>query len=229
MLAISRVVLSGAWLMDVFPFTIVGFDLDGTLLDTSADLAAGVNHALGSVGRAPLTVEQVRAMIGGGGRHMLSLALDASGGGDAALLDRLYPAMIEFYAAHIAVHTTPFPGALTMLDGLAARGVAIGLATNKAEPLARALLDALGLTWRFAAIVGDAGKPSPDGIEAMIARCGGGRAAFVGDSIYDVGAAKAAGIPAVACAFGFLDQVETLGANAVIGHFDQLIPALETL
>ena len=214
--------------MHVFPFTIVGFDLDGTLLDTSVDLAAAVNHALATIGRAPLTVDRVRPMIGGGGRHMLQLALAASG--DEALLDRLYPVMIDFYAAHIAVHTAPFPGALAMLDGLAARGVKIALVTNKAEKLARPLLDALGLTPRFAWIIGGAGKPSPEPIQTMIARCGGGRAAFVGDSIYDVGAARAAGIPAVACAFGFLDKpVEALGAEAVIAHFDELIPVLESL
>lgn len=216
--------------MDVFPFTIVGFDLDGTLLDTSGDLTVAMNHALASEGRAPLTVDLVRTMIGGGGRHMLSLALAASGGGDDAMLDRLLPVMLDFYAAHIAVHTTPFPGALAMLDGLAARDVAIAMVTNKAERLARALLDALGLTARFATVIGGAGKPSPAPIEAMIARCGGGPAAFIGDSIYDVGAARAAGIPAVACAFGFLNQpVETLGADAVIEHFDQLIPTLERL
>lgn len=216
--------------MNVFPFTIVGFDLDGTLLDTSADLAAAVNHALAQEGRAPLAVDKVRPMIGGGGRHMLSLALTATGGCDDALLDRLYPVMIDFYAAHIAVHTTPFPDALAMLDGLAARGVKIAMVTNKAEKLARPLLDTLGLTQRFATIIGGAGKPSPVAIETMIARCGGGRAAFVGDSIYDVGAAQAAGIPSVACAFGFLNQpVETLGADAVIAHFDELIPTLERL
>lgn len=216
--------------MNVFPFTIVGFDLDGTLLDTSADLAAAVNHALATEGRAPLPVDRVRPMIGGGGRHMLSLALAATGGGDRSMLDRLYPVMIDFYAANIAIHTMPFPGALPMLDALAGLDVTIALVTNKAERLARLLLDAVGITGRFATIVGGAGKPSPAPIEAMIARCGGGRAAFVGDSVYDVGAAHAAGIPAIACAFGFLNQpVETLGADAVIAHFDDLIPVLERL
>ncbi|MFT3976171.1 MAG: HAD-IA family hydrolase [Sphingomonas bacterium] len=216
--------------MDVFPFTIVGFDLDGTLLDTAMDLTAAVNHTLATEGRETLPVERVRRMIGGGGRHMLELALEATGGCDAALLDRLLPRMLDFYRAHIAVHTTPFPGAIAMLDALAARGVAIALVTNKAERLARPLLDALDLTPRFATVIGGAGKPSPAPIEAMIAQCGGGQAAFVGDSIYDVGAAHAAGIKAVACAFGFLNQpVETLGADAVIAHFDELIPTLETL
>lgn len=216
--------------MHVFPFTIVGFDLDGTLLDTSADLAAAVNHALAADGRAPLSVAAVRSMIGGGGRRMMALALAATGGSDEALLDRLNPVMIDYYAAHIAVHTTPFPGALAMLDELAARDVRIAMVTNKAEALTLPLLDTLGLTSRFTTVIGGAGKPSPLPIEAMIAQCGGGPAAFVGDSHFDVDAAQAAGIPAVACAFGFLTKpVDELGADAVIEHFDQLIPMLEKL
>ena len=120
------------------------------------------------------------------------------------------------------------------LDALAARNVTLAVMTNKREDFARPILDALGLTQRFATIIGGdtlgIGKPSPLPIEAMIARCGGGRAAFVGDSSFDVDAAHAAGIPAIACAFGFLNQpVETLGAEAVIAHFDELVPALEKL
>ena len=63
--------------MASFSFDIVGFDLDGTLLDTSGDLAAAVNHALASAGRAPLPVERVRPMIGGGSRHMLAQGMAA--------------------------------------------------------------------------------------------------------------------------------------------------------
>ena len=61
----------------------------------------------------------------------------------------------------------------------------------------------------------------------MIARCGGGRAAFVGDSIYDILAAKNAGIPSIAVSFGFLMQpVEELGADAVIDGYGELVPTL---
>ncbi|WEK42556.1 MAG: HAD-IA family hydrolase [Candidatus Sphingomonas colombiensis] len=220
--------------MHVFPFTIVGFDLDGTLLDTSADLAAAVNHALAVDGRAPVPVDAVRAMIGGGARRMLTQALTVTGGYDEPLLDRLFPLLLDFYAANLVVDTIPFPGMIAALDALAARNVTLAVMTNKREDFARPILDALGLSNRFATIIGGdtlgVGKPSPLPIEAMIARCGGGRAAFVGDSSFDVDAAHAAGIPAVACAFGFLNQpVETLGAEAVIAHFDELISALEKL
>ncbi|PZQ61245.1 MAG: phosphoglycolate phosphatase [Sphingomonas taxi] len=222
--------------MASFPFPIVGFDLDGTLLDTSGDLTAALNHALASAGRPTLEVDEVKPMIGGGARHMLAQGMAATGGCTDAELDVLQARLLDYYQAHIAVLTRPFPHALDALDTLAAMGVTLALVTNKLEALARRVLDDLALTNRFAAIIGGDtmgpgnGKPSRQPIDAMIARCGGGRAAFVGDSIYDVAAAHAAGIPAVACSFGFLMQpVETLGANAIIHDFDQLIPALERL
>lgn len=231
--------LSGAAAMAAFPFRVVGFDLDGTLLDTSGDLAAAVNDALASAGRPTLDVAAIRPMIGGGARHMLAQGMQATGGCTDAELDRLTARLLRHYEANIAVHTRPFPGALDALDALAARGVTIGIMTNKVERLATTLLDALGLRARFAAVVGGdtvgKGKPAPEPIEEMVRRCqavggGAGRAAFVGDSIYDVEGAHNAGLPAVAVSFGFLQQpVETLGAEAVIDRYDELLPALERL
>lgn len=222
--------------MTSFPFAIVGLDLDGTLLDTSGDLAAAVNHALASAGRPLLSVEQVKPMIGGGARHMLAQGMAATGGCTDAELDLLHKRLLDHYAANISVLTAPYPHALDTLDRLAAMGVKIAIVTNKLERFARTILDDLALTGRFACIIGGDtmgpgnGKPSRMPIDAMIARCGGGRAAFVGDSIYDIAAAHAAGIPAIACRFGFLMQpVEELGADAIIDGFDQLIPALERL
>jgi phosphoglycolate phosphatase len=226
--------------MSDFPFTLVGFDLDGTLLDTSGDLAAAVNHALGSAGRPSLPVEAIRPMIGGGSRHMLAQGMTATGGCTDAELDVLQARLLAYYEAHIAVETRPFPGCLDALDALAARGVTLAVVTNKNERLARLVLDSLGLGERFATIIGGdtlgpgRGKPAPDLIELMVERCGRGtegvRAAFVGDSIYDVRAAQAAGLPVIACSFGFLQQpVGTLGADAVIDGYAELVATLETL
>jgi len=218
------------------PFDIVGFDLDGTLLDTSGDLAAAVNHALASVGRAPLTVAQVKPMIGGGARHMLAQGMAATGGCDEATLDVLHRRLLDHYEMHIADLTQPYPGALAALDALAAQGVRVAMVTNKLEALARKLLDALGLAARFACLIGGDtmgpgnAKPSPKPIYEMVARCGGGTAAFVGDSIFDVEAGKAAGLPTIACSFGFLMQpVADLGADAVIDGYDELLPTLARL
>jgi phosphoglycolate phosphatase len=220
--------------MTDFPFAIVGFDLDGTLLDTSGDLAAAVNHALESAGRAALPVAAIKPMIGGGARHMLAQGMAATGGCTEAELDVLHRRLLAYYEANMVVHTAPYPHALQALDALAARGVTLGVMTNKIERYARHLLDTLGLSDRFAALVGGdtlpVGKPDPAPIRLMVERCGGGSAAFVGDSVYDVRAAKAAGLPVIGCAFGFLDRpADQLGADAVIDGFDQLVPTLERL
>jgi phosphoglycolate phosphatase len=221
---------------DRIGFDIVGFDLDGTLLDTSGDLAAAVNHALASIGRDPLPVAQLRTMIGGGGRHMLAQGMTATGGYTEAQLDTLLQRLLDHYADHIAVETRPFPQCLAALDALAAQGARLAVVTNKTEALAKKLLEALGLTDRFVTIIGgdtlgaERRKPSPAPIHEMIARLGGGTAAFVGDSIFDVEAAKAAGVPVVACSFGFLDRpVDELGADAVIDDYADLLPTLARL
>ena len=69
-----------------------------------------------------------------------------------------------------------------------------------------------------------------DALHAMVAQLGGGAAAFVGDTTYDTRAARNAGLPSVAVSFGFCDAAPgELGADAVIGHFDELVGALGEL
>ena len=217
-----------------FPFRVVGFDLDGTLVDTAADLTAAVNHALSLIDRAPLSEAEVRPMIGLGAKHMLEQGLRATGGAEDGVAERLYPDLLRYYEAHIAVHSRPFPGLTAALDRLDALGVRTAVATNKAEGMARKLLGELGLAERMAAIVGGDSlavlKPAAEPILTMIEQSGGGRAAFVGDSIYDVMAARAAATPSIVVRFGFLDRpAEDLGADHVIDHYDELVPLLAGL
>lgn len=238
--------------MSGFPFTIVGFDLDGTLIDTSEDLRAAANHALAMADIAPLSPAQIRSAIGGGARLMLARGIEAAGAlpPPPERFEAMFDAFLSYYAANIAVYSRPFPGALAALDRLAELSVRVGIVTNKREHFARLLFDALGLTERFDAIIGGdtlpVAKPHPAPIRAMIGQCSGSlhrhrslqslprsgdfHACFVGDSHFDIDAAQAAGIPAIACRFGFLMQpVETLGADAIIDHFDDLVPTLQRL
>ncbi|MDB5713788.1 MAG: family hydrolase [Sphingomonadales bacterium] len=222
--------------MNEFPYAIVGFDLDGTFLDTSMDLMAAVNHALASAGRPPLTVEQVKPMIGGGAKHMLSQGMAATGGCEPAELDRLHALLLSYYEVNISAHTQPYPGAMAAIDAFDTMGVKVAIVTNKLEGLAVRLLSELDLLGRFVTVIGGdtmgpgRAKPAADPIIEMIARCGGGRTAFVGDSMFDIQAAKNAGVANVACSFGFLMQpVQELEADAVIDHYDELIPTLRRI
>lgn len=227
-------------LMTDFPFDIVGFDLDGTLLDTSGDLTAAVNHTLAIAGKPPLALEDVKPMIGGGAKMMLEHGLKASGGIAEDEFRPLYRAMMAYYTENVSVHTKPFPGAVALLDQLDAIGVRYGVVTNKFESLAVRALTDLGLYDRMVTVIGvdtlgkERAKPKGDPIIELIARAqalgSGPRAVFIGDSIYDTMSAKAAGVPSVACAFGFLmHSVEEMDADAVIDHFDELIPTLRKL
>ena len=100
--------------------------------------------------------------------------------------------------------------------------------------MARALIETLGLTGRFSAIVGgdtlgpDRLKPKPDLVVEMMRQAGGGRTIFLGDTENDTGAARAAGIPSIAVSFGFAPCTpEEIGADAGIDHYDELVPLLE--
>jgi phosphoglycolate phosphatase len=166
--------------------------------------------------------------------------LEASGGIPGDDFKPLYRQMLTYYEANVSVHSVPFPGALALLDRLDTMGVRYAIVTNKFERLATKLLGDLGLAHRMGCILGadtlgkENAKPSAAPIHEMVRRCqalgGGGKAAYIGDSIYDVMAAKNAGIPSVAVSFGFLHgPVEELGADAVIDHFDELIGCLEQM
>lgn len=215
-------------------FDVVAFDLDGTLADTADDLAAALNDALTQVGRPALALAQVRAMVGHGTRALMRKGLAATGEVSEALVDDALPALTAFYAANICRETTGYPGVEQALDALAAGGARLAVCTNKPEALARMLVEALGWGDRFAAIIGGdtmaSAKPDAAPLHAAIARAGGGRAAYVGDSITDADTARAAQIPFIAVSFGFLDRpVAQLGADAVIDHYDELPAALASL
>lgn len=221
--------------MTTVPFSAIGFDLDGTLVDTQGDLGVAVNHALALIGRAPVPLESVESLIGGGSRLMLKRALDQTGGQiPDEEFEELYPKLIAHYSANIAVHSRPYPGCLAALDALSGLGVGLAVVTNKPEALSLLLLKELDMLGRFQCVIGGdtlaRAKPHPDTVLEAQARCGGGSFAMVGDSSFDVRAAKAAGVPAVALSFGYHDMpVPELGADVVIDHFDELLGALKGL
>jgi phosphoglycolate phosphatase len=216
------------------PFDTIAFDLDGTLADTAPDLAAALNHALVQLGRPAVPEEDVRHLVGHGARALLRRGLAETGQAPEELVEAGFPIFIDYYLDHICVGTRPYDGVEAALDALKAEGIRVALCTNKAEVLTFALLDALNWRGRFDAVVGGdtlpVRKPYPAPLHEAIARAGGGRAAFVGDSIIDADTAKAARLPFVAVSFGFSDRpVVDLGADAIIDRYEQLEAALAGL
>lgn len=215
-------------------FDSIIFDFDGTLVDTGPDLTASLNHALGALGRPAVSEAAVRDMVGHGARKLLERGLGATGGWSEALVDEGFPIFIDYYSRNICVHSMPYAGVERALDALAARGIRLGVCTNKPEALSAKLLAALGWTDRFQALIGGdtlpSRKPDPAPLMETARRLGSVMPAFIGDSITDTDTARAAGVPCVAVSFGFSDRpVDALGATAVIHHFDELLSTLSSL
>ena len=212
-------------------------DLDGTLVDTAADLVATLNLILSSEGVPPLAHGEAVKKIGGGAKAMIEAGLAAQGVAVAApRLDALYAAFLDRYAAHMTDSSRPFPGAVEALDRFAAAGWTLAICTNKLERLSRDLLGRLGIAGRFAVIAGQdtygERKPDPRHLTLTI-RAAGGRpehAVMVGDTAIDIDTARAARVRSVAVSFGYSPvPAASLGADRVIDHFDQLFAAVGTL
>lgn len=218
------------------------FDLDGTLVDTAPDLAAATDFALDRAGRPTIGLDEVRNMVGDGARALLEKGFKASGGMPAPdLFEAAFKDFMIYYGRHLADTSRPFPGVATCLAQLAEQGYALAVCTNKPEGLSRSLLDQVGLTTFFGAVVGGDSllvrKPDPGHIRGTLDRLMGdqtgegfGWAAMVGDSANDVNAAKAAGMPCIVVSFGYtrIPPAE-LGGDRLIDHFSDLPAALTAL
>ncbi|MEX0841821.1 MAG: HAD family hydrolase [Xanthobacteraceae bacterium] len=210
------------------------FDLDGTLVDTAPDLVDTLNVILAREGLPPVPFAAARNMIGGGARLLIERGLKSEGRLEhAAEVERLYQDFVAHYGGHLADRSQPFPGAVAAIERLAERGCRFAVCTNKLESLAVRLLDELGLSRHFSAVCGQdtfgLQKPNPEILLGTIRKAGGIpiRSVMIGDSQSDIDVARAAKIPVIAVDFGYTETpVAQLGPDVVIGHFDELAPAV---
>ncbi len=218
-----------------YPDAIV-FDLDGTLLDTSIDLAGALNHCLGLSGLAPIAPERVKHLVGHGARALLGAGLaerHALSGNDA--VERLVPEFMRYYAANIAHATLPYPHIVDVLEQLRRAGVALGVCTNKPIALSHQVLAATGLAGYFSAVIGGDSlpvrKPDPEPLLATCRLLGRtGSAMMVGDSEVDIIAAKAAGMKVIAVSFGFgSDTLAACNPDALIDSYADFLPTMHRL
>jgi phosphoglycolate phosphatase len=183
----------------------VAFDLDGTLADTRADLAAATNHVLRSFGLAEIPPRSVYALVGEGARRLVERAL---GPERADRIDEGVRRFLEYYGAHLLDATTLYPGVADALAALADHGVVLSVLSNKPEAMSRTVLDGLGVHGRFRAIVGGDSlptrKPDPAGLDSLRRLTGTSHDAMllVGDSPIDVATAANASIDFCGVAWG---------------------------
>lgn len=192
---------------------VVIFDLDGTLVDSVADLAQAGNVARVAVGLAELSEAEVARFVGDGVDKLIERLVPDS-------VDRVAAkrAFDRHYGQHCCNHTRPYPGVTELLDRLAAAGWTLAVATNKPLAFTRRILAAAGIADRFAEVRGGDGPRKPDpGQLSDILRATGAAAArswMVGDHHTDVRAGHAAGCRVLFCTWG-------------LGHRDGLFPDAE--
>lgn len=175
------------------------FDLDGTLIDSAPDIHATANRVMAGFGFPALSLPQVQAFVGKGLPNLVARLLEHHGAAPEGPL--FAPAMARFETEYLTSHarTRPYPGVPSALQVLAAHGAALGVCTNKPVGPARAVLDHLGLSPLFSALLGGDSlplrKPDPEHLHATARALGRRTMIFVGDSEVDAETAKAAGVP----------------------------------
>ena len=221
------------------PLAAVLFDLDGTLLDTLADIALALNRALLEYGCESLAQKDVRGMIGRGAPILIERAAAAHGRTfDAATQAAMVERFFHYYGALEEMHedsARPYDGAAELLHSLHDAGLGIAVVTNKQYRFASALLTRLGLSgWVDVVVGGDTcarRKPDP---QPLLFACESLHALpvnslMVGDSVNDVHAARAAGIPVVCVSYGYNEgrDARTLQCDALIDSLAELPALLE--
>ncbi|MCW0207623.1 HAD-IA family hydrolase [Achromobacter veterisilvae] len=212
------------------------FDFDGTLADTAPDLAAAANRQRTRKGLEPMAYEALRPVASQGARGLLRVALGLAPG------DRDYePTRLQFledYAAGSTVHSKLFPGIEALLADIGRRGLSWGIVTNKVTYLTLPIVEFLDLTRDSAVLVcGDTtahSKPHPLPLQHAASEAGFSvdRCVYVGDDLRDIQAAHAAGMPAVAAAYGYVgedDNITTWEAETCANSPAELWPAIEPL
>ncbi|MEL6372835.1 MAG: HAD-IA family hydrolase [Pseudomonadota bacterium] len=212
----------------------VVFDLDGTLVDTAPDLINAANHVLEEAGYQAGPTATLLPTISHGGRAILRAGLAAQQADhDDATVEALFERFMVRYAAHIADASRPFPGLIDAMETLQAAGARFAVCTNKRAHLSQLLLDALGLSPRFAYLAGrdtfEHYKPHPDHLRWCVTHAGGDpkRAIMIGDSDTDIQTAVRAELPVVGVTFGYSDPpMRALKPTVMIDHYDQLEAAI---
>jgi len=195
------------------------FDLDGTLVDSAADIAEALNDLLAEEGRPSYSLAEVKRMVGEGVVRLMEKAF-----GEATRAAERAERFMELYTPRSTRLTVPVEGAFAALDHFKDQGVPLAICTNKPDDAAREVLESLGLAPYFREIIGGSSglprKPDPATLLEAARRLGAEPAdtLMIGDSLPDVSAARAAGMRVVVVNSGYGEiAAADLGADSVLG------------
>ncbi|MBO7112112.1 MAG: HAD family hydrolase [Bacteroidaceae bacterium] len=200
---------------------LVIFDLDGTLLNTIADLGNAANHTLEALGLPQHNLDEYRLMVGNGMRKLIMRALPDEKAADDAFVDSTLASFLEYYAEHIDIYTRPYPGIPELIKTLSNDGYKLAVASNKIQAGAEKLIAKFFPDIPFVAVMGNSPqyplKPDAALVEYIMDKAGTDRAhtIMVGDSGTDIQTAINAGIPVIAVSWGFRPRNELTSADYI--------------
>lgn len=208
------------------------FDLDGTLVDSLADLAEASNFALRKLGFPTHPTEAFKLFVGNGVYKQLERCLPQAQRGPETLA-KVYEIYSEYYARHSEDNTRPFPGMTETIAKIRAGGVSTAVLTNKPHRLAAPMVASLfpGL---FDLALGQREgvpiKPDPAAVEEIIAHFGVRKSdcCYIGDSNVDMKTGQAAGLFTIGVTWGFRtkEELESAGANIILHKVEDLASIL---
>lgn len=193
------------------------FDLDGTILDTLADLKSSLNASLRSQGLPDRSLEEVRSFVGSGIRRLLERSAPENTGEEQ--LEQLFSFFMEYYRVHCMDESRPYEGVEAMLANLRSRGMKTAVLSNKADYAVQILCSHFfeGLFDYTAGMLdGVPKKPDPAGVYRILEALGVSpeRSVYIGDSEVDIRTAQNAGIACIAVDWGFRTRQQLLDAGA---------------
>lgn len=209
-------------------YKLIAFDLDGTVADTLADLAASVNAALSMRGLPTYAEDDYRYFVGNGVDNLILRVL--AGAYEPALAERVKADFSSYYAAHTLDHTAAYPGMAELLGRLSDDGVMTAVISNKPDAYVPEIMAALYPDHRFTYLSGQrAGvprKPAPDALLMLMDRLDVSKedVLYVGDSNVDVAFAHAAGVKVCGVSWGFrgADELREAGADHIADTVEEL-------
>ncbi|THF61673.1 phosphoglycolate phosphatase [Pseudothauera rhizosphaerae] len=220
-----------------YPADGVLFDLDGTLLDTIADLAEGANRMLAELGRPRRSLAEIHSFVGKGFPNLVRRCLTEDASATEAEIEAALPVFRRHYGAVNGSHTRIYPGVLDTLEILRAQGRRLAVVTNKAEAFTFPLLERMGLVAYFGAVVaGDTlpvKKPDPamlfHGCELL--GVAANRSVMIGDSANDALAARAAGMPVLLVSYGYSEgmPVDSIDCDGLLSTALEALDRLQPL
>ncbi len=206
------------------------FDLDGTLLDTIADLANSVNQMLTERGYPTHSIEVYKSFVGGGARNLIMKSLPAGVSADEQAVDEALLRYKEIYQQRFMEETKPYPGIISLLDSLNKLDLKLAVLSNKHDAATQVLTQSL-LPPVFLTIAGERTgvkpKPDPEGVLQIAETMGldSENIIYIGDSEVDVQTANNAGMLPLGVSWGFRDVsvLKEAGAELVISHPEDIL------